>query len=258
MRSDMLTPPAVPMTGFSSHVEESVRIPLNGIDVAADLVVPSGARGLVVFVLACGCIRETPRASLIAREIEASGIATLTLPLLTPAESEKDRDVGCWSFDLELLSHRFLRVTSWAMQEPLTRDLGIGYMASSTFAAAALIAAAQLGQLVRAVVARSGRPDFARAFLRRVLAPTLLIVGDADPHLAALNERALSRLICPKQISRVAGGTNCFEEPGALEQVAALAAGWFGTHLSEARTNISAIAPDRAASVRPPQPQGVT
>lgn len=129
---------------------EKVIIPINGVGLSADLVVPVGAQGLVLFVVTAGCIRESPRAALLSRAIEARGIATLSLSLLTRAEAESDGHSEAWSFELGLLTHRLLQATSWAMRQPKTRDLGIGYTGTSTFAAAALVAAAQLGYAVQA------------------------------------------------------------------------------------------------------------
>lgn len=210
---------------------QSVTIPLNGNELPAELVLPVGARGLVLFLVGCGCVRETPRSASIARRIQAAGMATLTLALLTTTEAQKDHQTGCWSFDLDLLTHRLLRATGWAMQQPPTRDLGIGYIGTSTFAAAALVAAGQLGYAVQAVVARAGRPDFAGDWLPKVSAPTLLIVGERDESMLALNRAAQQRLACPNRLAVVAGASHLFEEPGTLAQVGELAADWFASHL---------------------------
>lgn len=217
-----------PLTG---HGARAVTVPLNGISLPAELVLPAKARGLVLFLVGCGCVRETPRAGLIARRIEAAGLATLTLALLTTAEAQKDHQAGCWSFDLDLLTHRLLRATAWAMEQALTRDLAIGYIGTNTLASAALVAAGQLGYAVQAVVARAGRPDFAGAWLEKVSAPTLMIVGERDQTTLALNRGAVERLVCPHQLSVVAGASHLFEEAGTLEQVGDLAADWFATHL---------------------------
>lgn len=225
--------PAIP----ASHLSEKVAIPINGISLPAELVVPAGACGLVLFTLAGGCIRETSRAGLMAQAIEAGGVATLTFSLLTRAESKKDHHTGYWSFDLDLLTHRFLQATSWAMRQPETRDLGIGYMGTSTFAAAALVAAARLGYIVQGVVSRAGRPDFAGESLPKVMAPTLLIVGERDEALLDINRRAMERLFCRKELSIVPEADHLFEEAGALEQVGALAADWFRTHLKSIKRN---------------------
>ena len=210
---------------------EAVRIPINGVALPAELVVPSGATGLVLFMVASGGILETTRSDLIARTIQSRGLATLSFSLLTDAEARKDHHTGYWSFEIDLLAHRILCATSWALHQPQTRDLGIGYIATSTSASAALVAAAQLGYAVEAVVSRSGRPDFAGNSLLRVTAPTLLIVGERDEAVAEINRRAFDHLTAEKKLSVVAGAGHLFDEPGALEQVGELAAEWFSTHL---------------------------
>src|SRR5688500_3099674 len=196
---------------------EKVSIPTDGIGLPAELVVPPGAQGLVLFTVAAGSIREAPRVELLARAIEDRGIATLSFSLLTRAEAIKDGHTGYWSFELDLLTRRLLNATLWATQQLRTRDLGIGYFGTSTFAAAALVAAAQLGYAVQGVVSRSGRPDFAGDMLARVIAPTLLIVGAWDEPLLGITQRAFDRLVCRKRLSVVAGAGHLFEEPGTLE-----------------------------------------
>ena len=216
---------------FEGPLKERVGIPINGIALCGDLLVPPGARGLALFTLAKGCIHEPPRVDLIVRAIQARGLATLSLPLLTEAEAQKDGHSEYWSFDLDLLTHRLLQATSWALRQPQTRDLGIGYVGTGTYASAALIAAAQLGYAVQAVVSHSGRPDFAGDSLSRVTAPTLLIVGERDEAMLEINRRALHRLMTQKRLSVVGGASHLFEEPGTLEQVADLSAEWFSAHL---------------------------
>lgn len=210
---------------------EPVGIPINGIALRGDLVVPPAARGLALFTLSSGSIREPAGVELIARAIEASGVATLSLPLLTEAEAHQDGRFEYWSFDLDLLTHRLLQVTSWAIRQSQTRDLGLGYVGTGTCAAAALIAAAQLGYAVQAVVSRSGRPDLACDSLARVTAPTLLIVGERDRALREINLRAAARLAAPNRLLTVPGAGYFFEEAGALGQVAEATAAWLGTHL---------------------------
>ena len=210
---------------------ESVVLPLNGISLTGELVIPVGARGIVLYMLSSGCSRETSRNRLIVRQLEACGIGSLLFSLLTPSEAGKDAHTGYWSFDLELLTHRLLLATQWVMQDPRTRDLGLGFLGTSTGAAAALVAAAQLGYAVQAVISRGGRPDFAGDSLPRVTAPTLFIVGERDTGVLDLNRNAYERLVCRKQLTVVPEASHLFEEPGALEHVATLAADWFRTHL---------------------------
>lgn len=209
----------------------SVMIPLNGITLPAELVVPQRARGLVLFTTAAGCIAECPGYRVIVEQLPAAGIATLLFSLLTHAEADKDAHSGYWSFDLDLLTHRLLVATDWVRRQPRLHELGIAYCGTSTAAAAALVAAAQRGPAVQAVVCRSGRPDFAGDSLPRVTAPTLLIVAERDEGIVTLNRRAFARLTCPKRLAVIAGATHLFAEPGALHQVASLATEWFLQHL---------------------------
>jgi putative phosphoribosyl transferase len=214
-----------------TRLKEPVGIPINGIALRADLVIPPGARGLALFTISKGCIHEPSRIELIARAIEAHGVATLTFPLLTEPEARKDGHFEYWSFDLDLLTHRLLQATSWAMRQPQTRDLGIGYVGTGTCASAALVAAAQLGYVVQAVVSRDGRPDLAGNSLSRVTAPTLLIVSERDEYLLQINQRAMEHLQTAKRLSVVAGAGHLFDEPGTLEQAADLTAEWLAAHL---------------------------
>jgi dienelactone hydrolase len=138
-------------------------------------------------------------------------------------------------FDIDLLNWRLERATQWLMEEPRVRSLDIGYFGASTGAAAALNAAATFGSLVGAVVSRGGRPDLAMAALGSVQAPTLLIVGALDDVVIELNRKAYERLKAEKQLAIVPGATHLFEEPGALQEVARLAAAWFRRHLGAQR-----------------------
>jgi pimeloyl-ACP methyl ester carboxylesterase len=181
--------------------------------------------------VANGYIRDNPRYPVIARTLDASGLATVTIRLLTPSEAAKDEHTGYWSFDLELLSHRIREATHWVSLHPRLRELDIGFLGSGTGAAAALVVAAQLGAAVHAVVSRGGRPDLGRDYLPRVTASTLLIVGEKDEAVCDLNRQAFSQLLCPKEMTIVAGSDHLFGEAGALEKVASLAAAWFAAHL---------------------------
>lgn len=210
---------------------QAIELPLDAVSLPAELVMPAGARGLVLCLIAKGCTRELARVDLIARAIEARGMATLSFPLLTETEARQDGYRDDWSFDLELLTGRLLQATHWALQEPRTRGLAIGYVGTSTCASAALVTAARLGNGVRAIVCRAGRPDFAGDALSRVTAPTMLIVGERDEALLAINRRAWERLTTDKRLCVVTGAGHLFAESGAVEQVADLAADWFGVHL---------------------------
>jgi putative phosphoribosyl transferase len=190
-------------------------------------MIPSRAKGIVVFVHGSGSSRHSPRNQFVARVIRESGNGTLLFDLLSTEEEIEDNVTRRLRFDIGLLASRLMDVTQWLLAQPAARDLGIGYFGSSTGGAAALVASAEVGQRIDAVVSRGGRPDLAASALLRVQSPTLLIVGGRDDAVVRLNEEALAELRCEKQLKIVPGATHLFAEPGALEEVARLAADWF-------------------------------
>jgi dienelactone hydrolase len=201
---------------------------------AANWSVPEGARGVVVFAHGSGSSRHSSRNRFVAGTLQQAGLATLLLDLLTVEEEEEDRSTGQLRFDVGLLAGRLVGATEWLRGRPEAAGLPVGYFGASTGAAAALSAAARLPDAVAAVVSRGGRPDLAGDNLARVRAPTLLIVGGDDVPVIAPNRAALARLAAPvKQLGIVPGATHLFEEPGTLEEVARLAADWFGRYLNE-------------------------
>jgi pimeloyl-ACP methyl ester carboxylesterase len=209
----------------------AVQIPVGEVMLDGELILPPDARGLVVFVHGSGSSRHSPRNQYVARIIRESGLGTLLFDLLTREEEREDRVTAALRFDIDLLAGRLEAVTHWLLEQRATRHLGIGYFGSSTGGAAALVAAAGRGRRIDAVVSRGGRPDLAGDALRRVDSPTLLIVGGYDQVVIDLNERAFAELHCQKELQIVPGATHLFEEPGALEAVARLAAEWFHRHL---------------------------
>jgi putative phosphoribosyl transferase len=200
----------------------------SGVEVAGDLSVPEGARGVVLFAHGSGSSRHSPRNRYVADALEQAGLATLLFDLLTVSEEADRTNV----FDIGLLARRLLDVTTSLSSRPDTRDLRIGYFGASTGAAAALSAAADPQARISAIVSRGGRPDLAGTALEQVAAPTLLIVGGRDTTVLDLNRAAQARLRCENRLEIVPGATHLFEEPGALERVAELAANWFTTHLA--------------------------
>ena len=219
---DPADPPARPR--LSSR---EVRIPAE--EIAGDLILPDDARGLIVFAHGSGSSRFSPRNRQVARALNERGLATLLLDLLRPAE-ERDRSNV---FDIALLSQRLVAATRWARGQPDLARLPIGYFGASTGAAAALSAAARLGEEVAAVVSRGGRPDLAVDALAEVRAPVLLIVGGRDELVLELNREAQRRLNAPSELAIVTGATHLFEEPGALEEVSRLAGAWFERNLKQ-------------------------
>lgn len=208
-----------------------VGIPCGGVMLEGELEIPAGAHGVVVFAHGSGSSRHSPRNQFAARIIRDSGNGTLLFDLLTREEEAEDYVSARLRFDINLLANRLAEVTRWLVAQSAVRDLGIGYFGSSTGGAAALVAAAKVGKRIEAVVSRGGRPDLAGAALPRVQAPTLLIVGGYDEVVIRLNEEAFAELHCEKELKIVPGATHLFEEPGALETVAHLAATWFRQHL---------------------------
>ncbi len=211
--------------------ESVVTIPSGKVAINGNLKIPAQARGIVLFAHGSGSSRFSPRNTKVAREINASSIATLLIDLLTEEEEAEDMYTGEYRFNIDLLAQRLVDATAWTKKNLNTKDLVVGYFGASTGAAAALIAAAQLPQHVKAVVSRGGRPDLAGTVLPNVKAPTLLIVGGDDLEVLELNKEALAQLSSEKKLTVVPGATHLFEEPGKLEQVAKLAIEWFSEHL---------------------------
>lgn len=215
----------------SEPYRASTWIPINGVELAADVVIPVGARAVVLFAHGSGSSRRSARNRFVAQVIQSAGMGTVLFDLLTPEEEASDNGNGQMRFDIGLLSRRLGAAVRWAGLHPATRGLAVGCFGASTGAAAALQCAAQLGRTIGAVVSRGGRPDLATAALPRVESPTLLIVGSMDPAVLELNREALAQLCCVKQLALVKGATHLFGEPGALDEVAELAANWFLRHL---------------------------
>ncbi|MGH8823865.1 MAG: dienelactone hydrolase family protein [Jiangellaceae bacterium] len=212
--------------------ERTVTIDIDGGDaIHGDLTVPEHAAGVVLFAHGSGSSRHSPRNRSVARELQQRGLATMLADLLTEAEEGEDARTGRLRFDIDLLAERLLLATRWLAQEPSAAHLPLGYFGASTGAAAALVAAARVGNQVAAVVSRGGRPDLAGAALTEVRAPTLLVVGGRDDVVLRLNRVALGELGGVRDLVVVDGATHLFEEPGALDEVARLAGEWFVTHL---------------------------
>jgi putative phosphoribosyl transferase len=197
-----------------------VKIPLDDIELEGTLKLPSFPKGIVLFAHGSGSSRFSPRNNFVADYLFEKGLASLLTDLLTKKEDE----VYETRFNIPLLTKRLLHVANWVAK---TQPMPLGLFGASTGAAAALEAAAVLGNQVQAVVSRGGRPDLAMGSLNRVVAPTLLIVGGADDVVIVLNQGAFEQLQCPKKLEIVPHATHLFEEPGCLEEVARLAASWF-------------------------------
>jgi len=212
----------------------AANIPLGGIELAADISLPARAKGLVLFAHGSGSSRHSPRNRHVADVLHRGGIGTVLIDLLTGEEEAIDVQTAELRFDIPLLGHRVAAITDWICREPVLKNLGLGYFGASTGAAAALVAAAERPNAVKAVVSRGGRPDLAGASLKNVLVPTLFIVGGDDLVVLDLNYSALAQL--PRhtkhKLEIIPGASHLFEEPGTLDRAAALARDWFCEHLA--------------------------
>jgi pimeloyl-ACP methyl ester carboxylesterase len=216
---------------IESGVDRQILVTAGNVELEGELKVPVGAKGVVLFAHGSGSSRHSPRNQYVAGVIRDLGVGTLLFDLLTSEEESVDVITRHLRFDIELLTKRLTGAARWIENEPDTRRLRVGLFGSSTGGAAALAAAAELGEKIGAVVSRGGRPDLAGSALDRVTSPTLLIVGARDDVVLKLNEQACGQLRCEKELEVIPGATHLFEEPGTLEEVARLAAEWFKQHL---------------------------
>ncbi len=208
-----------------------VKIDLDDVQLDGEAVFPEGARSLVVFAHGSGSSRFSPRNRLVAGVLHGAGIGTLLFDLLTPEEEEAEGETGRYRFDIPLLGERLVGVLAWLERTSGIPRLPVGLFGASTGAAAALFAAAERPDLVRALVSRGGRPDLALAILDQVHCPVLLIVGSRDEPVVGMNRTAAARL-AEGSLALVEGATHLFPEPGALEEAARLARDWFVRHLA--------------------------
>ena len=228
--------PANVMTGRIHPVSSLVSIPFGGVTLEGELEVPADAPGLVLFAHGSGSSRHSPRNQFVARILRDAGIGTLLLDLLTEDEEQADSVTGRFRFDIERLSSRVVGATRWLEDQVTTRGMPVGYFGASTGAAAALVAAAQLGGRIAAVVSRGGRPDLAGDALPQVKCPTLLLVGGLDEAVISWNVHALGKLHCVKELKIIPNASHLFAESGKLEQVAWISAAWFRSYLDESAT----------------------
>lgn len=217
-----------------THTENRyVQILSMGVRLEGIVSIPEDARGFVLFVHGSGSSRHSPRNQYVAQTLQEGGLATLLFDLLTAYEEESDLQTRYLRFDINLLARRTAGVLEWLNLQPYAYGLKKGLFGSSTGAAAALMAAAELPDEVDAIVSRGGRPDLAGAALREVEAATLLIVGGNDDVVVDLNKQALEHMSADteKKLVVVPGASHLFEEPGVLEDAARLARDWFQAQL---------------------------
>jgi predicted phosphoribosyltransferase/dienelactone hydrolase len=212
-------------------LDPPVSIRVEGVTLHGDLTLPAGARGVVVFAHGSGSSRLSPRNRHVARLLLERGVGTLLFDLLTPEEDRIYEN----RFDVRLLGRRLAIATEWLLARPEAQDLPVGYFGASTGAAAALIAAARLGERIACVVSRGGRPDLAMEFAVKVNAPTLFVVGANDTAVLELNRKAYDAIPGVKELSIVPGASHLFEEPGTLDEAARRAADWFCRHFEHSR-----------------------
>ncbi|MGI9542926.1 MAG: dienelactone hydrolase family protein [Cyclobacteriaceae bacterium] len=208
-------------------VDELIKIPALSAELTGNLNIPYQASGLVIFSHGSGSSRLSPRNNYVAEVIRNQQMGTLLFDLLTEKEDEEYER----RFNIDLLTERLVAVTEWIETQPQVQNLPFGYFGASTGAASALSAAAGLEHRIKAVVSRGGRPDLSLEVLYQVTAPTLLIVGSLDDQVITLNQQAYDKLTGKKELKIIAGASHLFEEPGKLEEVADLAAGWFKKYL---------------------------
>jgi dienelactone hydrolase len=206
---------------------EAVRVPADSVRLEGELIVPAGAPGIVIFAHGSGSSRHSPRNKFVAQVIRNAGIGTLLFDLLTPEEESVDIYTRHLRFDIEMLAGRLSAVAKWLNSREGTSRHSLGFFGASTGGGAALVAAAELGEMIAAVVSRGGRPDLAGDALPYVRCPVLLIVGGLDEVVIGLNQQAYDRLNCEKELKIIPGATHLFEEPGTLEAAAHEATSWF-------------------------------
>jgi pimeloyl-ACP methyl ester carboxylesterase len=212
---------------MSGDSKNPVRIPAGSVALEGEFRIPQGAKGIVIFAHGSGSSRFSRRNIFVSNALISVGLGTLLFDLLTREEDLIYEN----RFDIPLLARRLVAATQWVRAQEEARELKIGYFGASTGAAAALIAASELGREIGAIVSRGGRPDLAMEVLDRVLSPTLFIVGGNDRVVLELNREAMERIRVEKELRVVPGAGHLFEEPGALEEVARLSTEWFIRYL---------------------------
>src|SRR5688572_28396624 len=210
-----------------------IHIPADGVELEGEINVPARAPGVVLFAHGSGSSRHSRRNQFVARTLQWRGLGTCLFDLLTQQEEYAEQHTGHLRFDIQMLADRLLGAARYVHEQ--LPDKKIGFFGASTGGGAALVASTQSEIPVAAVVSRGGRPDLAGDALPLVTAPTLLLVGSADEVVVQLNEQAFAQLQCEKEMRLIPGATHLFEEPGALDQVAEMAALWFMDHMKERR-----------------------
>jgi putative phosphoribosyl transferase len=221
------------MATMTSSAKGEILIPIDGLELEGEINVPAKAAGVVLFAHGSGSSRHSRRNQFVARTLQWRGLGTCLFDLLTAEEEASEQETGHLRFDIQLLADRLIGAARFLHQQ--MPDKKIGFFGASTGGGAALVASTQSDVPIAAVVSRGGRPDLAGEALPHVTAPTLLLVGSADEPVVEMNREAFEQLNCEKEMKLIPGATHLFEEPGALDQVAELAAQWFMDHMREKR-----------------------
>ena len=212
---------------MTTEETNSVQIRIDDVSLEGILEIPDGARGLVIFSHGSGSSRLSTRNNYVAGVIREQGYGTLLFDLLTEEEDRLREN----RFDIPLLTERLVDVTRWLGTKNSTAGLNLGYFGSSTGAASALHAAAQLPGEIGAIVSRGGRVDLASNVIDSITMPTLFIVGGADTQVLELNREVFELLPCEKSFHVIEGAGHLFERDEELEEVANVAANWFANQL---------------------------
>jgi putative phosphoribosyl transferase len=215
-------------TELQSGLKKQIIIPFGEVKLEGLLQIPEESNSIVIFAHGSGSSHLSPRNMYVAECLHESKLGTLLIDLLSQQEDEFYQS----RFNIKLLTERLIKISNWVLEQPELRDLKIGYFGASTGAASALIAAAKMGNLIKAIVCRGGRVDLADSYLTSIKSPVLLIVGGKDSELITLNELAYEKIKAPKRLDIIPNATHLFEEPTALEEVSELSAEWFVKHLS--------------------------
>lgn len=218
------------MVRISKSTQELISFPAGTGSIEGSLIIPDGARGVVLFAHGTGSSSKSPRNRFVSQELNDAGLATLLIDFLTQEEAA-GLEADDLRFDIDLLAQRLESAIEWLSQYRPTMNLNVGLFGASTGAAVALVAAARMPERIKAVVSRGGRPEIAGASLSEVKAPVLMIVGARDLAVFRLNKAAADQLLAEKEIKVITGASNLFEEPNALEEVARFAASWFTRYL---------------------------
>jgi alpha-beta hydrolase superfamily lysophospholipase len=222
------------MATMTSSAKGEIHIPMGAFELEGEINVPAKAPGVVLFAHGSGSSRHSRRNQFVARTLQWRGLGTCLFDLLTQAEEHSEQETGHLRFDIQMLAERLLAAARFVHEQ--LPDKKIGFFGASTGGGAALVAATQAEFPIAAVVSRGGRPDLAGEALSIVTTPTMLLVGSADEAVVELNEQAFNQMVhCDREFKQIPGATHLFEEPGALDQVAELAAQWFMDHMKERR-----------------------